>query len=128
MEQKRIMHKFEIIKLEVLNKMSKKPIKTVWKQMMPIPEKYIVLAPVEDESGDLDWFVPEKEGWSAPCLVLYESTYADGEVKSGIAIYVADAFGDGDLDLSAKLVPKGFVSKWMTNDGSDGNFKIAGAM
>lgn len=102
------MHNINIVKLGVLDKMSGGPIKTVWKQMMPIPEKYAVLAPIEDESGP-GWFVPETEGWAAPCLVLYEDIYADGTSKSGIAVYTADAYGAGELDLNARLVPMEFA-------------------
>ena len=64
-----------------------------YKQLLPIPDKYVVLLLCDDEYIDL-----EKEGWSIPFFVLTENA---GE--SVVGVHVIDSLGEGYFEPDFRL-------------------------
>jgi hypothetical protein len=68
---------------------------------LSIPDKYVVLLPVEEGYADL-----EKEGWAVPFFVL-----AEDAGKSIVGVYVLDSLGDGQLETDFQLALRSETGK-----------------
>ena len=71
--------------------------KMKYKQLLPIPDKYIVLLFCSDGG----YFDAEKAGWSVPFFILAEDA---GE--SIIGVYAIDSIGEGQLETDFRLILK----------------------
>ena len=76
--------------------------KMKYKQLLPIPDKYIVLTPCFNvESNTTEYIDLEKEGWTFPLFILAEDA---GE--SVVGVYAMDSIGYGELEEDFRLVFK----------------------